>query len=262
MYTKLPKVDYGVAVINNGIVDADVTLSRGKLTFLDEAGNVGLKFKVSDGISVTKTAYSAGVKSIKTIAFAGVAVVANTNYSLSISLPNREAFYGGGTESNALLIQRTYTVSTDATPTVAELRNAFLSAIQNDLSSGVVVATSGASSMTVTLSDVNSGDSDIVVPSGATVTVGTAYVAPSGTPDEAKLYFANSLVAVGGEYTKYAITFRKDIRSNIVNGNFVQKYEKAILFIERNATDYATAVAILDSIIDGSYTPVAGFLGI
>ncbi len=261
MYTQLKKVDYGVAVINNGIVDADVDLTSGKLTIKDEAGNVGLKFKVSDGISVVKTAYSAGVKSIKTIAFGSVSVLPNTNYLLTITMPNRQAFYGGGVESNAVFQTRTYTVSTDATPTVAELRNSFLTAIQNDLNSGVVATSSGASSIAVTLEDVNSGDTDITVPAGATVTVGTAYVAPSGTPDEAKLYFANSSVAVGGEYTKYAITFRKDIRSNIVNGNFVQKYEKAILFIEKNATDYSTAVAILDSVIAGTYTPVADFLG-
>jgi len=262
MYTKIPKIDYGVAVINNSIVDADVTLAGGKVTILNADTTLGLKFKVSDGISVTKTAYAVGTKSIKTIAFASVSMVANSNYSMSISLPQRQAFYGGGVESNALIEIRTYTVSVDASPTVAELRNAFLTAIQNDLSSGVVATTSGASSMVITMSDVNSGDTDIVVPSGATITVGTAYVAPSGTPDEAKLYFANSLVAVAGEYTKYVIVFRKDIRSNIVNGNFVQKYEKAVLFIEENAAAFATATAILDSIVDGTYTPVADFLGI
>lgn len=262
MYTKLPKIESGVAVINNDIVDADVTLSGGKITILDTDANLGLKFKVSDGISVEKTAYSAGVKSEKTVNFSAVTLVANTNYSMTITLPNRQAFFGGGQESDTVFKTRTYTVSTDATPTVTKLRDSFLQAIQNDLNSGVVASDVSTDRILIIMEDVNSGDTDIVAPIGAVIVNTVVYVAPSGTPEEVKLYVSGSLVVVNGEYTKYVVTYRKDIRSNIVNGNFVIKQEKAILFIEENATAFASATAILDSIIDGTYTPVADFLGI
>lgn len=262
MYTKIPKINAGVAMVNNAVVAGDAVLANGQLSVLNADTTVGLKFKVTDGLSYTKTAYSAGVLSVKTVEFSAVSMIADNLYSLSISLPNRQAFYGGGVEANQLIAIRTYTVGVDSTPTTTELKNAFVAKIQNDLYSGVTVASTGATTMSITMTDVNSGDTVVDLPTGATISTGTAYVAPSGTEDEVKLYVASSLVAAGGEYTKYVITYRKGVRHNVLSGLQAIKEETAIAFIEENAAGFAAFETALDAMLDGSHTPVADYLGI
>lgn len=261
MYTKIPKINAGVAMVNNAVVAGDAVLANGVLSVLNADTTVGLKFKLSDGLSYTKTAYSAGVKSIKTVQFSGVSMIADSLYSLSITLPNRQAFFGGGVEANQLIAIRTYTVGVDGTPTTTELKDAFVAKIQNDLTSGVVVASTGATTMTITMTDVNSGDTVVDLPTGATISTGTAYVAPSGTEDEVKLYVASSLVLAGGEYTKYVFKYRKGVRHNLLSGLQAIKEEIAIVFIEENAAGFGAFETAIDAMLDGTHATVADYLG-
>ena len=245
---RLPKIDIDSAVVLNTPAAADATLAKGKLTVKNEAGVNSLIFKVlADGIGFTKTAYSAGVLSVKTVTVP--TPVSNSIYSITIALPNRLDFALVGKESNAVVALRTYTVSTDASATATELKNAFVAAINADPNAGVVAASTGASTFSIKMSDVNSGDTTITLPSGFSLAVGTAYTAPSGTPSEVALYDTTGLA--NGEYTKWVITYRKAIPHYAVSQKKVIKDAVTIVYAEENAANFAAFVTAIDDILNG-----------
>jgi hypothetical protein len=258
MFTKLPKGEYGVAVIANDIQASDVSFVGGVLSIKDDSANTALSLKTSDILSSSKTAYSAGVLSIKTIDFSLITLTDNGSYLVVIELPYRQSFFGGGVETNALIKSRSYVGRVGASPTVQQVRDAILESIQNDAESGIVAAAVSTDSISITMTDVNSGDTVLTVPSGATITVGTPYTAPSGSPTEAKLYIPVASVDDAGTYTKYIINYRKDIKMNVLSGQNAVKHESAIIFIEETATDFAASVALIDGAINKSLLGTAG----
>ena len=259
---KIPKKDYNIVAINNSVVAGDSDLSSGELTILNADTSEAFKMKMVDGLGWSKTAFAAGTLSIKTIDFSAVIKLANNAYTMTIGFPNRQDDLEGGRESDAVVKIRTFTVwSTNTVPTTAEIRNLFKTAIDNDTSdrTGVTAGTSG-DNLTITMTDVNSGDTVLGVPTGATISVGTPYVAPSGTATIVSDYVSGSAVAAAGEYTTYVLRHRTFSPIALMNGQTMREH-KAVLFIEENAAGFGAFETKLDSILDGSYTPVADFLG-
>lgn len=255
---KIPKKEYNVAAVNNDITVSDVQLVGDQFSFLDGDGNVAITFKKSDLLKSTKTAYSAGVLSSKRIDLSAVSIINNKTYSLSIELPFRQDFYGGGSETNAIQKIRTYNVSVDGSATVTELRDAFITTIQNDLYAEVTVAANSTDKLDIIMANVNSGDTIITPPSGAVETVNTAYVEPSGTTTELAQYVSDSLITVGGQYTRYVFKYRKDIPLQQLSGQKAIKHELVVVFIEQNADGYASAIALLDSMVNQAALGTAG----
>jgi len=259
---KIPKKDYNVVVINNAVVAGDAVLASGELSILNADTTEAFKMKVVDGLGWSKTAYAAGTLSIKTIDFSACTLLANSAYTMSIGFPNRQDDLEGGRESDAVVKIRTFTVwSTNTVPTAANIRDLFKTAIDNDTSdrTGVTAGTNG-NNLTITMTDVNSGDTVLDVPTGATISVGTPYIAPSGTPTIVADYASGSSVAVAGEYTTYVLRYRTFAPTALFNGQTMREH-KSVVFIEETAGGFGAFETKLDSILDGSYATVADFLG-
>jgi hypothetical protein len=245
-----------------GLAD-DATLATGTIT-LEEGGVDGLDIKVSDIIDWSSEAYTAGTAEILELDLNPVSLIANNMYSMTVKLPNTVAFFGGNShatsdarESDAVYVTRTYKVPTDATPDPVELAALFAAQMTADLYAAFT-ATAAAGVITLTACDATAGSfildfSNLV---GAVETVPTPNVLPVGEPKEVQMYINADLVTAAS-YNRHVIKFRKYIRHNAVKGNFVAKEEKLILF-----SDVADALpATLDPMLDGTYIPVADYLG-
>lgn len=247
-------------LLNTPTAATDVVLALGNIKFLDESGAIGLNTKWSNITGAKKTVYAAGTANVKKVDFAATTLVALRPYTLTLRFPNVKDFFGGGKEQSAVFQPRTYVVTTDAIPTATELTAAFEAAIENDLSSGVTVVNNGTN-LDLTSISVYAGEMLLTVPTGTVITNSTPWVSPSGTPAEVMQYVNPSGVLVAGEYTRYEFRWNKAISHNAVLGMNVYKEVAVFLYIEENAGAYAATATKIDSIIAGTYTPVADFLG-
>lgn len=157
-----------------------------------------------------------------------------------------------------LFTARTYTVASDATATVDEIGAAFAARINADTNAYFSATyTAGSDVLAITADNAGFGPLNIVAPTGATIADATAWVEPVGTVSQVQAYFPNMTLG-SASYSRYIIRYRKPIRSNIVNGLEVYKPVNALVFIDSTDT---TAIALLTSILNGSYATVADYLG-
>ena len=258
---QLPKIDADSALLlNTPVAATDVVLANGVLTVKDESGANALILKASDLINFDYNAYAAGTANVVDVDLTGVTTVINGVYSLTIYAPYVKSFFGGGKESGAIYQTRTYTVSLDTTPTVAELQALFIARINSDVNAYFSATAQAGDIVRITADAAGFGALAITAPAGATVADSTAWVAPVGTPDEVLQYIPNAAL-VSGTYNRYVITYRKFIRHNIVNGLQVVKPVQAIIYLKSTDGGTAATVTKLTNILSGAYTPVADYLG-
>lgn len=261
---KLPVINADSALIlNTPVAATDVVLASGLLSIKDESGAVALKIKASDLLGFRYTPGTLGTANVVDVALAGVTFPAlgGATLALTVSAPYAQAFFSGGVETNATFQARTYTFGTDATPTVAELATAFAAAINADVNAYFSATVVGGTTVRITCDNAGFGALNVVAPIGATVTDATAWVSPAGTPAQVLNQVNVATYVTGALYQTYMIMYRKEIRSNIVNGLEVSKPVTALVYL--NAADGGTGATVtrLTSILNGSYTPVADFLG-
>jgi len=261
---KLPKIENidAVSVLETPLA-ADTDLASGLLTVLDEAGNVSIQVKASDLLSFTYDAYAAGTANVQKVTLTGVTVIANSQYSLTIHSPYVTNFFAGGQETGAIFQTRTYTVGVDATPSVDELGALFVARIAADPNAFFTASyNSGTDELTITALSAFAGQLQITAPQGAAIATVTAWVEPVGSSQEVLGYVNNaSLVVAGGTYNRFVIRYRKLIRHNAVTGLQVVKPVNSLVYLNTANGGTAAAVTLLTDILDGSYTPVADYLG-
>jgi len=258
---KLPKIDADSALLlNTPVAATDVVLANGVLTVKDESGANALVLKASDLINYDYNAYSAGTANVVDVDLTGVTIVNKGIYALTVYAPYVQNFFGGGKESGAIYQTRTYTVSTDATATVAELQAAFVARINADVNAYFSATSQAGDVVRITADAAGFGPLTVEAPAGATVADQTAWVSPVGTTNEVLQYIPDAAL-VTGTYNRYIITYRKFIRHNIVNGLQVAKPVQAVVYL--NSADAGTAATVtkLTNILSGAYTPVADYLG-
>ena len=259
---KLPVINADSAlVLNTPVAATDVVLASGLLSIKDESGATALKIKATDLLGFRYTAGAAGTANVVDVQLSAVSLVANGLYSLTISAPYAQAFFSGGVETNATFQARTYTVGVDATPTAAELATAFAAEINSDVNAYFSAVVTGSTIVRITADNAGFGGLNVVAPVGSTVTDSTAWVSPAGTPSQVLAQTNNASLVTAALYQTYQIIYRKEIRTNLVNGMEVSKPVTALVYL--NAADAGTAATVtkLTSILNGSYTPVADFLG-
>lgn len=258
---KLPKIDADSALLlNTPVAATDVVLANGVLTVKDESGANALVLKASDLINFDYNAYAAGTANVVDVDLTGVTIVNNGVYSLTIYAPYVKNFFGGGQESGAVYQTRTYTVSLDATATVAELQAAFIARINADVNAYFSATSQAGDVVRITADAAGFGPLTVNAPAGATVADQTAWVSPVGAADEVLQYIPDTAL-VSGTYNRYVITYRKFIRHNIVNGLQVAKPVQAIVYLRSTDAGTAATVTKLTNILSGAYTPVADYLG-
>lgn len=259
---KLPVINADSALLlNTPVAATDVVLASGRLTIKDESGANALIIKASDLLNFRYTAGANGTANVVDVQLSGVSFVPNGLYSLTVSAPYAQAFFSGGVETNATFQPRTYVFGVDATPTAAELATAFAAEINSDVNAYFTATVTGGTTVRITAKNAGYGALNITAPVGATESTVTAWVSPAGTPSQVLAQINNASLVTAALYQTYTITYRKAIRSNIVNG--LEVYKPAVALVYLNAADAGTAATVtkLTSILNGSYTPVADFLG-
>lgn len=258
---RLPTINADSALLLNTPVAAnDVLLANGVLSVLDESGATALVIKATDFLNFNYSAYTVGTASIEEIDLSLVTIVNNGVYALTISAPYVVNFFGGGQETGAVYQARTYTVSLDATATTQELLDAFLARINADTFAYFTAADLGGNILEITANAPGFGPLNIVAPTGSVVSTSVAWVEPVGSVNEVLQYIPN-VALVTGTYDRYVITYRRVIRHNIVNGMQVIRPVQAIVYLNSGDAGTAATVTKLTNILDGSYTPVADYLG-
>jgi hypothetical protein len=259
--TKLPKIE-GVGAV----ADASA-LAMGELT-LSLGGNDLIDIKVSDIINWSYDAYTAGTIEVVEIDLSAAVLLPDNTYSMTVRLPNTVNFFGGGghgtadaRESRAVYVTRTYTVSTDATPLPGELADELFARMSSDLYAPFTVVQVGGplgTTLELTACDATAGAFEIDFSNipGVVLTVTAPNVLPVGEPTEVDDYVNASLVTAAS-YDRHVIKFRKYVRHNAVKGLEAVKEEKLIVFSDTAAALNTT----LGVILDGTYTPVADYLG-
>ena len=165
---KLPKIDADSALLlNTPVAATDVVLANGVLTVKDESGANALVLKASDLINYDYNAYSAGTANVVDVDLTGVTIVNNGIYVLTVYAPYVQSFFGGGKESGAIYQTRTYTVSLDATATVAELQAAFVARINADVNAYFSAASVAGDIVRITADAAGFGPLTIEAPVGA-----------------------------------------------------------------------------------------------
>lgn len=263
---KLPKIENidKISVLETPVAATDVTLASGLLTVLDEAGNVAIQVKTSDILSFSYDAYAAGTANVRRVVLTAVPLVANNTYSLTISSPYVVNFFAGGQETGAIFQTRTYTVSVDATPTVDELGALFAARIAADVNAFFTATYNTATDeLTISALSALAGQLELKVPTGATIVSPdpTPWVEPVGTTSEVLGYVNNPAIVQGPSYNRYVIRYRKFIRQNSVLGLQVGKPVNSLVYLDSLNAGTAATVTKLTSILNGSYTPVADYLG-
>lgn len=260
---KLPKVQEldGLSVLTTPAA-ADAVLASGLLTIRDEAGNSAITIKASDLLGFRYNVYTAGTANAIDVDLTAAVLVANNIYSLTVSAPYVQNFFGGGQETKAVYIPRTYTISTDAAPSILDVQTAFVAAINADASAYFSAASVAGDIVRITADSALAGplfvETNVTGITPAMITSSTAWVAPVGTPTEVAGYTNNALFT-SGTYNRYIIEYRKVIRHNAVSGLGVIK--KATALVYADSATAAAFVAKLTPILNGSYTPVADYLG-
>ena len=107
---------------------------------------------------------------------------------------------------------------------------------------------------------IDGGDFTVVAPSGVGESVGTAFVAPSGTPAIVEA-LAPSQSSASATYTTWTIVYNRNSRHYSVGGAYVQNTVSVDVFADSTATNYAAFVVEIDKILAGTHTPVADYLG-
>lgn len=259
---KLPVINADSAlVLNTPVAASDVVLASGLLSIKDESGATALKIKASDLLGFRYTAGTAGTANVVDVELSAATLVANGIYALTISAPYAQAFFSGGVETNAVFQARTYTVGVDATPTAAELATLFYNEITADINAYFTVSSVSATKIRITADNAGFGGLNVVAPAGSVVSDQTAWVAPAGTPSQVLAQVNNASLVTAASYQTYQITYRKAIRSNIVNGLEVYKPVVALVYLDAANAGTAATVTKLTSILNGSYATVADYLG-
>jgi hypothetical protein len=247
---KLPKKEYDKVVVVNTPLATDAVLAYGKLQLLDENAALGLELRLSDVLKGGKVAYSAGAAHKLRVALASISLTANTEYRLTIVIPNRVDFFGGGKETNPLNTIRTYSwASGAAAPTAAAVRDAFIAVINADLYAGVVASANSTANLDILAASADAGQLQVSFSdSSATYSDVTAYVAPVGTTSEVELQ-APGLSSAGITYNRYEFVHRRIVRNNTVSGLQVIKPVKSVVYAASGSTAYET---ILDNYLAGT----------
>lgn len=263
---KLPKVQEldGLSILNTPVAATDVVLADGVLTIKDETGANAITLRASDLLGFRYNAYTAGTANVVDVDLTAAVLVANNIYSLTVSAPYVQNFFGGGQETKAVYIPRTYTVSVDGTPTVTELQNLFIAKINSDASAYFTASSVAGDIVRITAASALAGqlfvETNVPGITAAMITNSTAWVAPVGTVTEVLGYVPNSTL-VTGTYNRYIIEYRNVIRHNAVSGLGVIKKSTALVYLDSANGGTASTVTKLTSILDGSYATVADYLG-
>ncbi len=263
---KLPKVQEldGLSILNTPVAATDVVLDNGVLTIKDENGASAITIKACDLLGFRYNAYSAGVANVVDVDLTAAILVNNNIYSLTVSAPYVQNFFGGGQETKAVYVPRTYTISTDGSATITEVQTAFVAAINADASAYFTAASVAGDIVRITANSPLAGplfvETSVPGITAAMITSSTAWVAPVGTTTEILGYVPNSTL-VSGTYNRYIIEYRNVIRHNAVSGLGVIKKSTALVYLKSTDAGTAATVTKLTSVLDGSYTPVADFLG-
>jgi len=255
---KLPKVQEldGLSILNTPVAATDVVLDNGVLTIKDETGASAIKIKACDLLGFRYDAYTAGTANSVTVDLSSAVLVPNNIYSLTVSAPYVQNFFGGGQETKAVYIPRTYTVSVDGTPTVQELLDAFLAKINSDPSAYFSAVDIGGGTLQITAASALAGqlfiETNVPGITSFNIANAIAWVAPVGTATEVLGYVPNSTL-VTGTYNRYIIEYRNVIRHNAVSGLGVIKKSTALVYLNSTNGGTAATVTKLTSILDGSY---------
>jgi hypothetical protein len=262
---KLPKISADSALHLDTPLAADSVLADGVLTVKDEAGDVALVVKISDITSFSYAAATAGTANVVNVVLTSTPLAAGAAYSITISAPYVQNFFGGGQETGAIYQARTYSVSfagsPAAAPTVDQIGAALAARIAADPSKYFTVTyTAGTDTLRITADSALAGplkiETSFALATGA-ITDFTAWVSPVGTINEVSQYI-NSTLLGSAAYSRFIVRHRKFIRHNAVTGNEVVKPSLALVYID--ATD-AAAITLVTNILNGAYTPVADYLG-
>ena len=265
---KLPKVQEldGLSILNAPTAATDVVLASGSLTIKDATGANAIVLKASDLLGFRYNAYTAGTPNVVDVELSAAVLVAQSIYSLTISAPYVQNFFGGGQETKAVYIPRTYTLSSNGTvtppvaPTIADLQAKFIAAINAD-PAAYFTASAVGTKVRLTADSALAGQLfvETSVPA-AVISVATAWVAPVGTTTEILRYVPNSTL-VSGNYNRYIILHRQVIRHNAVSGLGVIRNATSLVYLNTAGAGTAATVTKLTSILDGSFATVAGYLG-
>jgi hypothetical protein len=260
---KLPKINADVALHLDTPLAADTVLASGRLTIKNEANADGLVVKIGDVTSFSYSAYAAGTPNVVTAVLTGVTMVAGGIYSVTVTAPYVQNFFGGGQESGAIYQTRTYTVSFATglvVPTVDQLGAALAARITADPNAYFTATyNAGTDTLTITADSALAGPLTVTAPAGAVIADATAWVSPSGVLSEVSQYVNESLLG-GATYHRFVIRYRKFIRHNAVTGNEVVKPSIAIVYMLSTNGGTAAAVTLLTNILSGAST-AANYLG-
>lgn len=248
---KLPKKEYDqVVVLSQYVQSSDAVLNNGRLGFLDLTGLKVLDLKLSDIIKGGKVAYSAGAAHKRRVALASISLTANTEYRLTIVVPNRVDFFDGGKETNPLNTIRTYSWASGATaPTAAAVRDAFIAIVNADLYDGVTASANSTSNLDILADSADAGQLQISFSdANATFSDVTAYAAPVGTTSEIE-GLAPGKSESGITYHRYEFVYRKIVRNNTVSGLQVIKPVKAVVYANINQ---AAFLSVVDNFLAGT----------
>ena len=258
---KLPKLNADSALHLDTTLPADTVLADGVLTVKDEAGTDALKVRISDITSFSYAAATTGTANVVNVVLTGITAAAGASYSLTVSAPYVENFFGGGQETGAIYQTRTYSISfaaaPAAAPTVDQIGAAFAARIAADPEKFFTATyNTGTDTLAITAASAKAGALIVTAPTGAVVSDATAWVSPAGILDEVSEHINASLLG-SALYSRFIIRHRKFIRHNAVTGNEVAKPSIALVYID--STD-AAAITLLTNILNGSAT-AADYLG-
>jgi hypothetical protein len=261
---KLPRVQEldSISVLNTPTAATDVVLDNGVLTVKDSTGATAVTIKACDLLGFRYNAGNLnGTPNVVDVDLTAAVLVANSIYSLTISAPYVQNFFGGGQETKAVYIPRTYTVSTDATPTILDLQTAFVAAINSDPFAYFSAASVAGDVVRITADSALAGQLfvEINVPgiTPAMITQATAWVAPVGTVTEVLRYINNTAIVTGPVYDRYIILHRSVIRHNAVSGLGVIRNATSLVYLNTAGGGTIATAAKLTSILNGSYGAVS-----
>lgn len=270
----LPKVNADRGAFITTPLAADTALATGVLTLKDEDGTDVLDVKISDIVGWKYNAYNAGTANEVDVDFATNGIIeANKAYSLTVRAPYVVNFFGGGAhatadarESRAIYVTRTYTVYTNAAPVGAsfaeDLADLFAARITAD-TKAYFSATAATGVLSLAALSAEAGPLEVSTTAGGLlagdISDAVAWVSPVGTVSEVEAEL--NIAAPGAGYGRFVLEFRKPIRHNAVKGLQAIKEEKFVFYMDKDDAGFAAAQALLESILDGTYTPVADYLG-
>lgn len=255
---EVKKREIDQAIILNTPQAADSVLATGVITLLDENGATALKLRMADLIGRKKEVYTAGTPHVVDVDVTAAVLVAHGTYSLTVEAPNVMPH-----ETSAIYRVRTYTVSVDATPTVAELQALFVAAVNADAFKAATASSQAGDIVRLTEDNVGYGKMRVTTNVvGATVADQTAFVASVGTAAEVLQYVLpnDSSVAASGEYTRYTLRYRKPSFHNGIAGLKAFREVDVFLYAEENGADYAAFATAIDAQLAGTAT-AANYLG-